>query len=222
MEYKDSWKNINVFKKQLALNIEQFNSYPPHWNSFIRLISKINKIENDIKLIDIGCGCGAYYKLCLDNFKNINYFGIDYSPEAITVAKEAWKTDNFETIDLFDIENKFIQKFNLIHAGALLDVLENGNDALEFILSKQVKFIIIGRIDFTPNPSGSTTYTAYDEIKTYKYLHNINDFKAIIKKYNYNIIEIDGNSIALQYEKDSFNTRNIGPGWIVSDRSVDI
>jgi len=216
MEHKDSWKNINVFKKQLSLNIEEFDNYPSHWNSFIRLLDTINQLEPKINLVDIGCGCGSYYKLCLDNFKDINYFGIDYSREAISIANDKWKVPLFQTMDLYDIKSEFIDQFNVIHMGALLDVLPNGNEALEFILGKNIPYVIIGRIDLTDKPSQNYTYTAYDEITTYKYLHNLDDFKQIIKNYNYRILGIDGNSILLYNEKNSTNNRNIGSGRILS------
>jgi trans-aconitate methyltransferase len=217
MEHKDSWKNINVFKKQLSLNKEEFLNYPQHWNAFINLVNIISKAEEQINLLDIGCGCGSYYKICLDNLPNVTYFGIDYSREAISLAKDEWKLPLFETMDLFEITSEFINQFNVVHMGALLDVLPNGNEALEFILNKRVPYVLIGRIDLTQDKSGSYTYKAYDEITTYKYLHNVEEFKHIIEKYNYNIIAISGNSILIHHEKNSTNNGNIGTGWIVSD-----
>lgn len=217
MDYKDAWKNTNIFKKQLSLNKEQFNNYPSHWNSFINLIKIIDNQKIKINLLDIGCGCGSYYKLCNDNFLNISYFGIDYAEEAISLAINEWKSPVFQTMDIFHIPSDFIDQFNVVHLGALLDVLPNGNEALELILNKQIPYIIIGRIDFTTDSSGSYTYTAYNEITTYKYKHNVDDFKNIVNKFNYKIIAVDSSSILLHYEKDSNNTGNNGARWIVSN-----
>lgn len=218
MEHKDSWKNINVFKKQLELNKEQLKDYPYHWKCFVKLLEKVKEYESNINLIDIGCGCGTYYKICLDNFTNVNYFGIDYSREAISVALDEWKVPVFQTMDMFEITSEFIDQFNTIHIGAVLDVLPDGNEGLEFILSKQIPYVIIGRIDFTNASSRiSHTYSAYDEITTYKYLHNFDDFSRIVSKYNYKILATEGsNSILLHHEKNSTNNGNIGSGRIIS------
>jgi len=192
MEYTNSWKNLNVFKKQLNLNLKQLlnqNTYPPHWIAFIYFIKQINPKT----ILDIGCGCGSYYELCKTEFKNIIYTGTDYSKDAIDIAIKKWNYTKFIEQDYTSLTKEFILDFDVIHLGALLDVLPNGDEALEFILSLNAKNIIIGRIMLVNEPSHYQTYIAYDEITTYSYRHNINNFYYLCNKYNYTVEIFDNN-----------------------------
>ena len=195
-DYTDSWKNKNIFQKQLELNKKEFINYPQHWIDFIEIVKSI-KFNN--KILDIGCGCGSFYKLCNDNFKDIEYTGIDYSIDAIELAKKEWNVDCFICKDIFDIDNQFISKYDTIYLGALLDVLNNGDDALKFILGFKIPYVILGRIEFTFNPNNIETYVAYDEIVTYKYRHNVNTFNSILDDMNYKIKIIKNNTILLEH-----------------------
>jgi trans-aconitate methyltransferase len=188
----NSWKNDNVFKKQLSLNLEELSSvskYPTHWIAFIGLLKK-NKPKT---MLDIGCGCGAYYELCRREIGELKYIGMDYSQEAISLATKYWSYDGFIVKDYLTLTKEFISEFDLIHLGALLDVLPNGDESLEFILSLEPKNILIGRIKLTNEPSFYETYTAYDEITTYAYHHNRRNFILLCEKYNYEIMNIDNN-----------------------------
>ncbi len=195
MNYNESWKNNKVFKKQLSLNIKELENYPNHWYSFIRIIEEI---KEKINLLDIGCGVGTYSELCKRHFKDVSYTGIDYSEEAITIAKETWKNNSlFLTKNVYDLDEEFISNYNLIHMGAFLDVLENANEVLKLILSFSVKYVLISRIDIAENHN-CTTYKAYDEIITYKYVHGKNEFIDSINSFGYLISKVDGNNILLK------------------------
>jgi len=192
----NSWKNKKVFEKQLELNKYEFNNvYPPHWVDFINTI-KLLDISN---ILDVGCGSGIYYKLCKKEIPNIKYFGIDYSSDAIDIAKKEYSEINFDVKSIDDLTEDYFDKFDLIHMGAVLDILPNGDEVLERILSLKPKKIFIGRIKFTHDPSHYTEYIAYDEIMTYEYKHNLLNFTNLSKKYNYNIKFIT-NNVLLTYE----------------------
>jgi len=181
--YKDNWKNQSVFEQQLKLNLTQISSpssYPEHWNVFLTYLKEITP-QN---VLDIGCGVGIFYKLLQNHNPNIQYTGVDYSIEAINIAKQQWGVDCFFKKDLWDLNKDWISQFDLLYLGALLDVLPNGNEALEFILSLEPQNILIGRMEIEENDS-VTEYEAYNLIKTYKYKHSWNTVKNIINKYNY-------------------------------------
>lgn len=178
----DSWKNEKVFQKQLELNKTQLNGqYPEHWLVFIKLLD----YYKNSSILDIGCGCGAYYALCKKHFPDMYYTGTDYSTEAIDIAKKEWNYENFIVMDYKDLTRDFISKFDLIHMGAFLDVLPNGDEVLEFILSLNPKNVFIGRIKITDAPSHKVVYRAYDEIDTYAYYHNKEVIYYICNKYGY-------------------------------------
>lgn len=186
----DSWKNSNVFKKQLELNTEELNGkYPEHWNAFIQLL-KINQPKN---MLDVGCGCGAYYQLCKREFPNMGYFGVDYAESAIKLAKDIWNKSCFSVKNYASLLNEDVINYDLVHMGALLDVLPNGDEALEHILSISPKAILIARMKFTDNESYYDTYEAYNEIITCAYYHNKSNFLKLCEKYNYIVSNIDNN-----------------------------
>ena len=198
MEYINSWKSKEVFKKQLELNRRELdNNYPPHWYSFIKLINILN-IKGNFKLLDIGCGVGVYSELCTRHLENIYYTGIDYSEDAISIAINSWsKKSTFITKDINDIDHEFISKYDLLHMGALLDVLPNADDILDFILKFSIKYIIISRIEVA-DIENCYTYKAYDEITTYKYIHSKDNLLKTIYNNNYKIISVDGNNLLLE------------------------
>lgn len=196
MEYANNWKNSSVFIKQLQLNETQLNGeYPEHWMSFIQFINR-HKFNS---ILDVGCGCGSYYALCKKEFPWLTYTGIDYSEEAIRLAIETWDYSEFFVRDYIELTSEYVNKFDLIHMGALLDVLSNGDEALQFILSLRPKNVLIGRMNITDDESHFNVYTAYDEIITYSYHHNKNNFFDLCKKYHYIVENINNNFYLKRY-----------------------
>lgn len=192
----ENWKNGDVSEKQLELNLRELSSpdsYPSHWNFFLRFMTRCKYA----KMLDIGCGVGAYAKLIKDNGIETEYTGIDYSEYAIQKAKEQWGTGNFICMDYRGLTPDFIRDFDLVHLGALLDVLPNGNEALDFILSLGAKEVLISRIETTKEVSHYKTYYAYDIIETYSYRHNPMELINCFEKNGYDF-EFEGANIILK------------------------
>lgn len=191
-QHLDNWKSEEVSKKQLELNMRQLSSrmnYPAHWNFFIGFIS-----EKGIKsILDIGCGVGSYAGLLKQNGFETGYTGIDYSEKAISMAKEQWGFGDFICMDYRNLTKEFISDFHMVHLGAFLDVLPNGDEVLEFILSLEPRNVLISRIEFTKDPSYFTTYSAYDTITTYSYKHNRKNLAMTVERYGYEYEFMDNN-----------------------------
>lgn len=180
----DSWKNSSVFNRQLELNLKEISSkskYPSHWIDFIDLVNKVSPKS----MLDVGCGCGTFYKLCDIEFNNIKYVGIDYSQEAIHLAINQWKYNNFYVMDYKQLTEEYISDFELLHLGGMLGVLQNADDALDFLFSLRPKNMIIGRMKTTNKPSYYKTYSAYGEITTFEYYHNTEVFRDMCDKHGY-------------------------------------
>lgn len=181
---KSAWRDdAKIFHKQLELNLEELEgNYPEHWNIFIDFVDRFSPKN----ILDIGCGCGAYYELCKRHF-DIEYTGIDYSEHAIQLAKKHWGHEGFFVKDYRRLTPEDVEGFDLLHVGAMLDVLPNGDEALEFILSLKPQALLIGRMKLTGSESYYNVYTAYDAITTCEFYHNRDRFLELCVKYGYDL-----------------------------------
>jgi trans-aconitate methyltransferase len=186
----ETWKYSNVFEKQLAFNLKELDgSYPPHWIALVKLL----KEHNPESMLDVGCGCGAIYELCKREIPELKYHGLDYAERAISLAKKTWCESCFYVKDCLSLTYEDISDYELIHMSALLDVLPNGDEVLEHVLSLSPKSVLIARMKLTNKESYYDTYTAYDEITTCAYYHNKNNFVNLCEKYGYSISSIENN-----------------------------
>lgn len=98
----------------------------------------IDKLENGINVLDLGCGRGLALILMAKNFPNSNFTGIDLSKEAIEFAKNEAEKHNLKNIKFKDMdltnfhetaeENKydFVTTFDAVHDQARPDNLLAG------------------------------------------------------------------------------------------------
>lgn len=197
----DQWKiSKEIFYDQINLNLKELSSeahYPEHWKDFLIIVNKIN-IKS---ILDIGCGCGAYFALLQKYCVDIKYTGIDYSSDAINIAITQWNYTNFFVKDIWDLDKSFISNYDAIHASALFDVMDNGDDALDFILGLRPKIFIISRIAFTTKKSYHDKYLAYNKLQTCKYYHNYDNFKNICNQYNYQLFQFNTNLLLINNDK---------------------
>jgi trans-aconitate methyltransferase len=166
----EEWKNSSLPSKQLDLNLYQLSkkdNYPPHWNSFLDIMKEIN---TNLTFYDFGCGVGSTYELLNRNNVKINYIGLDFSEAMIECAKKTWGTDNFYIRDFHNTE--FEIKNQIIYCNGLLDVLPNGEEALDKILKMNAKYVILNRLNFGEKEMVET-YKAYDTITCIKYTFNV-------------------------------------------------
>lgn len=183
-DHSDNWKSEDVSLRQLELNLRELSSpasYPEHWIYFLRFVS-----ENGFKnVLDIGCGVGSYYRLLKDNISGVNYTGIDYSESAISIAKDNWKDDCFICMDYKDLNSDFMRSFDLVHMGAFISILANGNEALDYVLSLEPANVLVSRMDITKSPTSFGTYKAYDLIDTYSFFMNEDELSKMAEKRGY-------------------------------------
>lgn len=180
--YEDSWKNKEVFKKQLDLNLRELDQRekPQHWSILLNLLSDLRNINT---FLDVGCGCGAVAELIRRHYPHIKYTGIDYAPQAIEIAKENWPFANFDVKDYRELTKEYTDKFDVVYTCSLHNVLRSGDEALDFMLSLKPKNLILGKILTTHRESYYEVYQAYNLINTYVYFHNYGGLKKKICTY---------------------------------------
>lgn len=202
--FEDSWKNEKVFKKQLELNSKELsNSYPSHWNIILFFINELKKDQDIRNILDIGCGCGSLAAVLRKHYPEIRYTGIDYAKEAILIARNQWPFARFFHKDYKDLLKKDIERYDIINACSLHNVLPDGDKALERLLNLQPHILLLEKILITNSFSYVTTYQAYDEITTYEFHHNYNNLIKLFSQYDYKIEEQknDSNSINFMLRK---------------------
>ena len=183
MKYIDSWKDSEVFEYQLALNQRELSSqekYPSHWHHFIDCV---DELQNTTRVVDIGCGAGAYYALSQRHFPEKDYIGYDYSESAVSTASRDWG-GNFECRGYEELSKDDIKTGDAVVANALCDVLPNGDECFEHLLSLKADNLIIQRMKITGWPSFYKTYDAYN-ITTYAFHHKEQDVIDSIQKHGY-------------------------------------
>lgn len=199
-QLKENWKNKDVFKQQLELNIKELesrNSYPNHWIQILNIMTQ----HTPKRILDFACGCGAFYELCRKEFPNIEYVGVDYAIEAVNIAKEHWKFDEFYVMDYKNLNEEYVSDFDMIIFNGLFDILPNGDEALEHVFSTNPKKVLISRMRFTDNNSFYNTYYAYG-IETCAYYHNRNSIKEICENYGYYFPDVSADFYgAILFEK---------------------
>tara|TARA_Y100001937_G_scaffold32893_2_gene46910 strand:- start:19081 stop:19701 length:621 start_codon:yes stop_codon:yes gene_type:complete len=180
------WKEASAkaFEQQFALNLRELSDPPTHWRFFLE---ELSRIKNSKRVVDIGCGVGSFSKLIRMWHGDLNYVGYDYSEAAIETAKNMWgEFGAFEQRDYHDISTKDIQDGDVVVANALCDVLPDGDECFEHILSLGAKNVIFLRVRTTEKESFYEEYEAYGEIQTYAFYHNESGLNEIIKKNVYN------------------------------------
>ncbi|SVB57190.1 uncharacterized protein METZ01_LOCUS210044, partial [marine metagenome] len=144
-QHINSWKNKDVSKAQLELNEKELNNYPEHWELFINAVLSLVGI-NRSSLLDMGCGVGTYKELCQRHIPTISYTGMDYSQEAIDIAQKRWGGNNWRVGNYKTLTEDDAKKYDILHTGAMLDVLPNGDEALSFLVGLGFEKIILGRV----------------------------------------------------------------------------
>jgi SAM-dependent methyltransferase len=98
-----------------------------------------------LRLLDIGCGVGHYSEL-VDRWYTgqVEYAGVDLSDEMLEVAAATWPGRRFSRDDVLASRVDY-DEYDVLLAGALVDVLREWRPALAAVLGSAAPYVILHR-----------------------------------------------------------------------------
>jgi trans-aconitate methyltransferase len=142
----------------------------PPYRVFVESITELldaYPVAQPARLLDFGCGTGHYSAL-LDRYfpGRFSYFGCDYAPEMIEVARAEWPQHEFIVNDAFD-NSLDLDTFDVILAAALIDILVDYERALDFLLASAAPYVLLHRQRVTESASYAEVVEGYSGQLTY-------------------------------------------------------
>lgn len=171
MKEQDSKYYDKIYRESASYAASYKDS--PYYKLWQRLIPLVI-VSGASNIFEIGCGPGQFARMLLDNTRNINYSGIDFSEIAIEKAK--MNIPEFKhSIQCQDVYTFHIPPGNLILA---LEVLEHVDD-IKVLESIPYGSPIIFTVPDFDDPAHVRYFNDLEEIKE-RYRHNI-DFTFMEK-----------------------------------------
>jgi SAM-dependent methyltransferase len=141
-------------------------------------------LADPARLVDVGCGAGHYGEL-LERFHpgSFEYTGYDYSTEMIRIARDLWPGRRFEVKDLFD-ESLDLSAFDVVFAGALVDVLSDYERALRVLLGSRAPYVLLHRQRITDAPSRVEDTAGYARQRTFATYLNRGELERLAAEHS--------------------------------------
>ena len=173
--HRSSWKRPEIADQMRSLIDDQLE-HPEHvapYRAFVTAISHLvaeEPLPDRARLLDFGCGVGHYSEL-LERFfpGRFLYTGCDYAEPMIDAARERWPGREFVVNDLFANELD-LAAYDVVVAGALVDVLDEWETALDVLLGSGANYVLLHRQQITEEDprvevvggyTGQLTYRTY-------------------------------------------------------------
>lgn len=117
-------------------------------------------IKDNFKVLDLGCGNGRLLKVLAESGKKIDYLGIDFAENLISVAKAQWPGFDFQVADIEDV-NLESNSFDLIFLVA----------SFHHLNTRKKRIVLLKKIYQSLKPGGYLIMTNWN-LKQKKYLPN--------------------------------------------------
>jgi SAM-dependent methyltransferase len=161
-----TWKSRAVARQHRDLVLRELrhpDDVPP-FRAFRDLVTALihdSELPDPATLADIGCGAGHYGELLEQFFpRRFVYTGYDYSDEMVATARALWPGRNFSVKDVFD-EAGDLSRFDVVLAGALVDVLSDVQAALDVLFGSEAPYVLLHRQRMTDSKSHVERTTGY-------------------------------------------------------------
>lgn len=131
-----------------------------HMSRYKFALDQILKQENKKRILDIACGVGYGTNYLAQHLTTSQFYGVDISNDALTIARNEFKLENIEFV-LDDCTNPNSQikefQYDIIVSFETLEHLKNSNGFLEFVHSSLAPngiFIVSTPNRFVTSPNG--------------------------------------------------------------------
>jgi SAM-dependent methyltransferase len=145
-------------------------------------------LERPVRLLDIGCGVGHYSELVARWFgDDVSYTGADVSTEMVETAVTKWPGRRFEQDDVLAHRLNY-DSFDVLLAGALVDVLAEWRPALDAVLGSSAPYVILHRQRLTSGRTRVRRARGYAGGQTYRTVVAESDLNAALARHGREII----------------------------------
>jgi len=186
--HADSWKSDDVARQMRELARAQLEdpTVVPPYRAFLDAVDyALAELPLPVpaRFLDFGCGVGHYSELIARRYPGrFRYVGCDFSPAMVEAARAEWPGREFVVNDLF-ANTLDLGEFDLVLAGALIDITEDYERALDVLLGSAARFVLLHRQQLTAGPSHVEVVPGYAGQTTYRSYLNRGDLERIAKAH---------------------------------------
>jgi len=145
-------------------------------------------LERPVRLLDVGCGVGHYSELVDRWFgAEVVYRGCDVSSEMVAAAGATWPGRTFERDDVLDSRLNY-DDYDVLLAGALVDVLVEWQPALDAILGSGAPYVILHRQRLTRGRTRVRRARGYAGGDTYRTVLSEADLRDAVSRNGREIV----------------------------------
>jgi len=160
-------------------------------------LEKINLRKRSI--LDIGCACGGFYNIFKKLYHEINYTGIDVSPELVEAAKVTYPEADFQVSTPGRLEFES-DKFDMVYSSGVFHLIESewknlfreayrvSKDKVLIDFRVTIKKECVGRIQLDFYGAGEKNYAVYTVLNIFDlmdYFHALSPKPLKISAYGY-------------------------------------
>jgi SAM-dependent methyltransferase len=191
--HTESWKSDAVADQMRTLAREQLaepQAVPPYraFLEAMRMLVDELPLPTPARLLDFGCGTGHYGELLERHFPgSFEYTGCDYAPEMVEAARAEWPGRTFVVNDLFD-NRLHLGSYDVLLAGALVDVLPEYERALDQLLGSPVPYVLLHRQQLTQGRSRTEVAPGYAGQLTHRTYLNRADLEAAAARHGRELV----------------------------------
>ena len=188
----DDWRR-GAAREMLALvqtQLETPETIPP-FRGFRYALDAVladRTIQRPVRLLDIGCGVGHYSELVERWYGDeVSYSGVDVSTEVVEAAVTNWPGRRFEQDDVLAHSLDY-DSYDVLLAGALVDVLVEWRPALDAVLGSSAPYVILHRQRLTGGRTRVRRARGYAGGQTHRTVLAESDLRAVLARTGREIV----------------------------------